>query len=50
MEGGGDVNGAHSKDTILHAALFHLHSSLSCRGLKEIMADRGVMADHVTPG
>lgn len=37
------------KHIILHAVYFYLRYSVSLRELEEILAERGVIVDHVTP-
>lgn len=41
--------GAHSpREVILYAVFFSLRYSLSCRDLREILAERGVDLDHAS--
>lgn len=36
------------KEVILHAIYFYLRNGVSYRDLEEILAERGVVADHAT--
>ncbi len=43
------LKGSHyPKDVILYAVFFYLRYAVSFRGLEEILAERGVDADHAT--
>ncbi len=43
------LKGTHySKDVILYTLFFYVRYAVSYRGLKEIMQERGITADHAT--
>ncbi|CVI24409.1 transposase (fragment) [Agrobacterium tumefaciens str. B6] len=37
-----------SQSIILHAVFFYVRYPISCRDLQEILAERGIAADHAT--